>query len=131
MVCTTCCYDRSRKTDVNGQTGGKLLADILRQQVADRTVSIPIRNQSCLWACKRHCSVLLRDDQRYSYLAGDFQPTREHGRTILDWFEIHGLTQDGTVPFNKWPDAIKGHFIARIPPMLPLLPDQNRPASNR
>ena len=34
---------------------------------------------------------------------------------ILAWFDLHGATMTGEVPFREWPGAMRGHFIARIP----------------
>lgn len=116
IVCKTCRYSADRKTDCNGQTGGEALARLLCEESTSHDLPISIRTQNCLWACTRHCNVFLQDDQRYSYLAGDFRPTRDHARAILKWFDIHATTQRGEVPFKTWPDAIRGHFIARVPP---------------
>jgi predicted metal-binding protein len=30
---------------------------------------------------------------------------------------MHGATDSGDVSFRLWPDAMRGHFIARIPPV--------------
>ena len=76
-----------------------------------------VQTQACLWNCKRHCSVILRDDQRFTYFTGDHEPTREQAEAILDWFAAHGETETGEVPFRLWPDRMRGHFIARIPPV--------------
>ncbi|MBC8038887.1 MAG: DUF1636 domain-containing protein, partial [Rhizobiales bacterium] len=40
---------------------------------------------------------------------------RAQAEAILDWFELHGATETGEVPFRTWPDAMRGHFISRIP----------------
>ena len=32
-------------------------------------------------------------------------------------FDAHGATERGEVPFREWPQLMKGHFIARIPPL--------------
>jgi predicted metal-binding protein len=69
--------------------------------------------------CRRHCNVLFRDDQRFSYLAGDLKPIRETAEAILDWFDLHGRSEMGAVPFRQWPAAMRGRFIARFPPMKP------------
>ena len=35
---------------------------------------------------------------------------------IVDWFDLHGASEDGWVSFRQWPDGMRGHFIARMPP---------------
>jgi predicted metal-binding protein len=63
--------------------------------------------------------VLFRDDARFSYIAGDFRPTRETAEAIIDWFDLHGRSDAGLVAFRDWPQAMRGHFIARIPAAKP------------
>ena len=87
--------------------------DVLREDGRD---DIHIAEQECLWSCKRHCNVWFRDTKRFSYIAGDFEPTRQAAEAIVGWFELHGESELGTVPFRQWPDGMRGHFIARMPP---------------
>ena len=63
---------------------------------------------------------VLRDDERFSYFTGDHVPTRAQAEAILAWFDLHGQTETGEVPFRAWPEAMRGHFIARIPPVAPM-----------
>ncbi len=51
-----------------------------------------------------------------SYLAGGFKPDREAAEAILAWFDLHGQSERGEVPFRAWPNGMRGHFIARLPP---------------
>ncbi len=80
---------------------------------------ISIETQACLWNCNRSCSVVIRDDKRFSYVTGGHVPTVEQAEAIIAWFDLHGQTERGEVPFRQWPDAMRGHFIARIPPVQP------------
>jgi predicted metal-binding protein len=43
-------------------------------------------------------------------------PTGEGARIILDYFLKYLQSETGTVPYRTWPEGIKGHIIARIPP---------------
>jgi predicted metal-binding protein len=117
VFCTTCRYSRASQTAPDGRTGGEMLIaemeSVLKSRARD---DVKIERQPCLWSCVRHCNVLLRDDQRYSYLAGDFNPTSEAAEAILHWFDLHGASEAGIVPFRDWPREMRGHFIARIPP---------------
>jgi predicted metal-binding protein len=118
VMCTTCRYSADERTGPDGRTGGETLISHMRAAIAERGCEIPLQTQACLWNCKRHCSVFMRDDDRFSYFTGDHVPTRAQAEAILDWFEMHGSSDTGEVPFRIWPDAMRGHFISRIPKVL-------------
>jgi predicted metal-binding protein len=79
---------------------------------------VAVEGQACLWSCTRHCNVVMRDEARFSYVAGGFVPSREAAEAILAWFDMHGESERGEVPFRAWPDGMRGHFITRIPPLV-------------
>lgn len=118
VICSTCRFSRHEQAGPDGRSGGEMLIaemqDLLRSTGRS---DVKIERQSCLWSCLRHCNVVFRDDHRFSYIAGDFRPTREAAEAILQWFDLHGKSEAGTVPFRDWPQAMRGHFIARIPPV--------------
>ena len=117
VFCTTCKHSADEKTDGNGRTGGEALIGHVRHELAEQgRDDVHISQQACLWSCKRHCNVWFRDTERFSYLAGDFEPTRAAAQAIIEWFDLHGQSELGTVPFRQWPDGMRGHFIARMPP---------------
>lgn len=117
VLCLTCRYSLAEKTGPDGRTGGETLIGHMREAVLARGAQVAVQTQACLWNCKRHCSVILRDEDRFSYFTGDHEPSREQAEAILDWFEAHGLTETGEVSFRQWPARMRGHFIARIPPV--------------
>jgi predicted metal-binding protein len=119
VICSTCKFSAAEKTGPDGRTGGETLGAHLGAAMAERGLALGLTSQACLWNCKRHCSVLLRDSTRFSYVTGDHEPTRAQADAILDWFELHGETQTGEVPFRLWPDRMRGRFIARIPAVKP------------
>jgi len=57
----------------------------------------------------------MQDDERFSYITGSNAPTVEQAEAILTWFDAHEKSPTGEVPFKQWPQAMRGHFIARIP----------------
>jgi predicted metal-binding protein len=117
VFCTTCRYSAETQTGPDGRTGGEILARTMEDLLAERgRKDVEIRRQACLWSCTRHCNVLIRDSERYSYLAGGFMPDRGAAEAILAWFDLHGASPTGEVPFRTWPQAMRGHFIARFPP---------------
>ena len=118
VLCTTCRHSAAEKLGPDGRSGGETLIGYMQDVLATRgRGDVVIETQACLWNCKRHCSVLLRDDQRFSYFTGDHVPERAQAEAILDWFDLHGATETGEVPFRTWPDRMRGHFIARFPKM--------------
>jgi predicted metal-binding protein len=118
VVCTTCRYSPDSKHGPDGRTGGEILAGHLLEAAAKRS-AVEVETQICLWNCTRFCSVLVRDTERFSYVTGSHEPSQEQAEAILDWYEYHGATENGEVPFKQWPQRMRGHFIARIPPVKP------------
>jgi predicted metal-binding protein len=116
IFCTTCRHSADVKEGPDGLAGGERLARHAEAALteAGRT-DITVKRQECLWSCKRHCNVWLYDEARFSYLAGDFAPERESAEAIIAWFDLHGDSEAGWVPFRQWPDGMRGHFIARMP----------------
>lgn len=78
---------------------------------------VDVVEQVCLWNCTQSCSVVIRDSERFSYVTGRHVPTRAQAEAILSWYDSHGATTGGEVPFKEWPQAMRGHFIARMPPV--------------
>lgn len=119
VMCTTCKFSASEKTGPYGRTGGETLIAHMHEAIAARGGGVAVQTQACLWNCRRHCSVVLRDAARFTYITGDHEPSREQAEAILDWFAAHGETSTGEVAFRDWPQRMKGHFIARVPPVKP------------
>jgi predicted metal-binding protein len=118
VICTTCKFDAANKTGLDGRTGGETLLQHVRESLAAaRRTDVGVETQACLWNCTKPCSVVVRDDTRFSYITGGHEPTREQAEAIIAWFDLHGATGRGEVPFRTWPDRMRGHFIARIPPV--------------
>lgn len=118
QFCTTCKFSPDAKTGPDGRTGGEMLMAEMRALLAERgREDIAVEGQACLWSCTRHCNVVLRDEARFSYVAGGFTPSREAAEAILAWFDMHGASERGEVPFREWPDGMRGHFITRLPPV--------------
>lgn len=118
VFCNTCRFPDGRKTDDEGRTGGQVMIDAMRKVIADKgRDDVAIVEQACLWNCTQSCSVAIRDSERFSYITGRHVPSVEQAEAILAWYDLHGATESGEVPFRQWPDAMRGHFVARIPPV--------------
>lgn len=98
-----------------GETGGELLANMVEAERDKRQMELRIVRHACLWSCKQSCAIQLQDENRTGYHAGGFTPDQPTASAILDWAAAHQRTANGEVPFAEWPDAMKGHFIARLP----------------
>ena len=117
VLCTTCKFSAEEKFAPDGRTGGEALIAEVEKLLDERgRTDIRVARQSCLWSCTQHCNVWFRDTERFSYLAGRFEPTRDAAEAIVAWFDLHGTSEEGWVSFKQWPDGMRGHFIARMPP---------------
>ena len=118
VICTTCKHADGRKLDEQGRSAGAILIAEMERLLAEKgRGDVSLATQACLWNCTRPCSVVIRDDERFSYVTGGNAPTRAQAEAILTWFDAHGATETGEVPFRQWPDAMRVHFIARMPPV--------------
>ena len=118
VICTTCKFSETAKFAPDGRTGGEMLLAEVRGVLARAARSdVEIEPQACLWNCTRPCSVVLQDEQRFSYVTGSNTPDGAQAEALVQWFDLHGQTEDGSVPFKQWPQLMRGHFIARIPPV--------------
>jgi predicted metal-binding protein len=118
VICSTCKFSAESKFAPDGRTGGEILISEMNAVLIEQGRSdVEVQTQICLWNCTRPCSVVMRDDERFSYVTGGNEPTKAQAEAILAWFDAHGQTQTGEVPFKQWPQAMRGHFIARMPPV--------------
>ena len=118
VVCETCAGVRS---DVYGRSGGaQLYAELVEEHTrAARDTSLTIRTVRCLWACKRPCNLHIRSHGRSGYVLCDLEPDPATARAVLEYASLYARSADGAVPFRSWPDAVRGHFLCRIPPAAP------------
>jgi predicted metal-binding protein len=118
VVCSTCRISAEVREDEDGQRGGTLLAQAMRELQArePELASIAVQEMPCLFACKRHCVIHVRAPGKVGYVLGDFSPDREAARAILTYAVRHAASDEGVVRYAEWPDGVKGHFIVRTPP---------------
>jgi predicted metal-binding protein len=50
------------------------------------------------------------------YVLGKFAPTHKDAVALLDYIAHYLDSDEGIVPYGLWPDWVKGHFLARVPP---------------
>jgi len=118
VVCNTCRHSREAREDGEGVRGGARLATALREaQAGDPAFAdIAVQEMPCLFACGDFCTVHLRAPGKVGYVLGRFAPDAAAARAILEYAAHHAASEHGRVPFSRWPEGVKGHFITRTPP---------------
>jgi len=114
FVCDTCRYSVDEKTREDGKTGGEILAEAIEAAAPD---TLTIKRQSCLMGCERHCNVAISAPGKLSYVLGKFEPSSTSAEAIIEYARQHSESETGTVPYRQWPEGVKGHFTARLPPL--------------
>lgn len=109
-ICDTC----KREGFPGGQTDGEKLAAQIEALAGD---GLRTRRVSCLMGCKHGCNVAIQAAGKLCYTLGDFEPTGEAAQGIVDWARLHSESATGQVPYRQWPQAVKGHFVTRHPPL--------------
>lgn len=92
-----------------------MLAELIEH--AAQAMPVRTRRVSCLMGCKRGCNVAVQAQGKLAYTLGDFTPDADAAQGIVDYAALHAESETGQVPFRQWPQAIKGHFITRHPPL--------------
>ena len=118
-VCETCRFSNEQATAEDGRSGGQILYDLLMERRAgsDRVQEYEIRTTRCLMGCDHHCNLHFRAPGKINYVVGRFEPDAQSADAIVDYFEKYLESETGQVPYKTWPQGIKGHFIARTPPL--------------
>ncbi len=114
-VCTTCRQPALREDKERTPCGEAMLAEITA--AAEDTPGVTVRGTACLMGCEHGCNIAISADGKLTYVLGSFAPEAEAAAGIVDYAARHATSPSGTVPFREWPQAVKGHFVARIPPL--------------
>jgi predicted metal-binding protein len=72
--------------------------------------------------CDHSCNIAIQAAGKLAYTLGRFEPTLEAAEGIVAYAQGHAASDTGQVPYRDWPQAVKGHFITRHPP----LPEEGR-----
>lgn len=114
-ICDTCKRDGWDLTGA-AQTDGEKLAALI-ESAADGVADVRTRRVSCLMGCKAGCNVAVQSAGKLCYTLGDFEPLEEAAEGIVTYAGMHAASDTGQVPYRQWPQAIKGHFVTRHPPL--------------
>ena len=114
-TCDTCKREGWESGDM-AQTDGEQLATLV-EAAAEGLKNVRTRRVSCLMGCKGACNVTVQGAGKLNYTIGAFDPTPEAASGIVAYAMAHANSDTGQVPYREWPQAIKGHFVTRHPPL--------------
>ncbi len=96
------------------QTDGERFAGLVESAAVGRA-GVQVRRHSCLMGCRTGCNVIIQGAGKMTYVLSAFEPTADSAQGVVDYAICHSESESGQVPFRQWPEAVKGHFTARIP----------------
>ena len=114
-ICDTCKRDGWDTGDMSLTDGERLAAAV--EAAADGRAGIATRRVSCLMGCTHGCNIAIQATGKLCYTLGRFEPATEAADGIVAYAELHAASPTGQVPYRDWPQAIKGHFVTRHPPL--------------
>ena len=123
-ICDTC--KRESLTDLGSdaqpiRTDGEKFAELietkLNEAVQNDGGNVRSRRVSCLMGCKRACNVAIQAPGKLAYTLGEFEVLEEAAEGVVAYAIAHSESPSGQVPYRTWPEAIKGHFVTRHPPL--------------
>lgn len=117
-VCTSCRQPSLREDKTRPPCGEAMLREV--EAAATGVPSVTVRPAACLMGCGHGCNVAIQDDNKLAYVLGSFAPEADAAEAIVEYAAKHSESATGVVPFREWPQGVKGHFVARIPPLNPL-----------
>lgn len=115
-ICDTC-KTEGWDAETTGITDGEALAALIEAEVAATGAAVKTRRFSCLMGCNRACNISIQAAGKLNYTLGEFTPNAEAAKGIVDYAVLHSNSTAGQVPYREWPQAIKGHFTTRHPPL--------------
>ena len=114
-VCTTCRQPHLREQKERTPCGEAML-DLVRA-AAEGAPGVSVRGTACLMGCEHGCNLAISDSGKLTYVLGRFAPGAETAQAVVEYAQGHAASASGAVPFRQWPQPVKGHFIARVPPL--------------
>ncbi|MGF1445870.1 MAG: DUF1636 family protein [Pikeienuella sp.] len=115
-VCTTCRQPHLREAKEGAPCGEAFLTAV--EAAAKGVEDVKVRGVACLMGCSHGCNVAVSGEGKMSYVLGSFEPGAEAAEALVAYAGMHAASEKGIVSFKAWPEGVKGHFVARIPPLL-------------
>ncbi|MEM7178073.1 MAG: DUF1636 domain-containing protein [Pseudomonadota bacterium] len=112
-ICLRC---RDGRETINQEVrgGARLSAAVLRIGIAD--AALDIRGVHCLSQCKRPCTIALSGPDRFTYLFGDLDPTRD-APEIVTLAALYLRTPHGFMARDERPKPLRAGVLGRVPPL--------------
>ncbi len=115
-ICDTCKRE-DWDAEAQGITDGEALAALIEAEVAAIGGEVKTRRFSCLMGCTRACNITIQAEGKLNYTLGEFSADADAAKGIVEYATLHASSASGQVPYREWPQAIKGHFTTRHPPL--------------
>lgn len=112
-ICDTCKRE-GWDAEAQQKTDGELLAEEI-EAAAHNASNVHTRRHSCLMGCSHGCNIAIQAEGKLTYVMGRFEPGTDAAEGIVEYASKHAASEMGQVPFREWPQAVKGHFVSRIP----------------
>ena len=114
-VCTTCRQPALREDRARTPCGEEMLRQV--EAAAAGVDAVKVRPVACLMGCEHGCNIAISDDNKLTYVLGSFTPDTDAAEALVEYAAKHADSPSGVVPFREWPQGVKGHFVARVPPL--------------
>jgi predicted metal-binding protein len=113
-VCTTCRVPETREDKTRTPDGEGFLPRVAE---AGQKAGVTVRGTACLMGCEHGCNLAISGNGKLTYVLGRFDGTTEDAQAVAEYAAKHQQSESGAVPYREWPQGVKGHFIARVPPL--------------
>lgn len=114
-ICDTCKRE-GWDPELEPKTDGERLAELI-EPLANKDKNVRTRRVSCLMGCDHGCNVAIQAEGKLAYTLGRFTVDDDAANGIVAYARQHAASETGRVAFREWPQAIKGHFVTRHPPL--------------
>lgn len=112
-ICDTCKREDWAERGIE-KRDGEALAELI-EAAADGVKGVTTRRHACLMGCGKGCNVAIQASGKLTYVLGDFEVSDEQAKGLVEYARLHSESENGQVAFRTWPQAVKGHFVSRLP----------------
>lgn len=113
IVCVTCQRGKAGDQESDPRPGRVLYDSLAASGTPD---GVRLVEASCLQNCDNGCTVVLRGDQRWTYVFGNVDEAA-HKDMLLAGAALYHAAADGIIPWRERPEHFKRNCVARIPPL--------------
>lgn len=113
LVCVKCRASGEPKGPIEDRMGSHLYREL--RAAAARTEDVAVEPVECFKVCTRPVTIALVADGKWTQMYGDFP--LGSASEILDAARHYARMEDGIIPKEELPPALKLGQIARLPPL--------------